>query len=166
MMTPPAAFLQAAIHHIAGYHYARGTGHMETDCCRYVEQVVRMWKEDELTDYPESKADLNVWSAAKPWSPPMACVKLGIAHSTGHYVPHAGKVLPIHPGVYLCQGWREVSPLKGGHTFLVWIPQPGTERAWCYEATTREGPWAQPVSLAEQLDKFAAGVRWARLSNG
>ncbi len=165
MMTPPPEFLQAAIHHISGFHYGRGTGPVETDCCRYVEAVVRMWKQHELVDYPESKADLNVWSAAKPWSPVAAAEKLGIALETGHYMP-GNSGMSVNPGVFLCQGWRQLTPLGGGHTFLIWMPAAGTESMWCYEATNRVGRSARPWGLAEKLDGFTCGVRWARLSDG
>ncbi len=167
MTTPPAEFLLSALHFIAGYHYGRGTAPRETDCCRYVEDVLMAWLAEDIKDYPGLPADLNVHDAARPWSPIEACERMGIALETGHYVPAVGEFLPDTPGVYVCQGWRDVASLKGGHTFFIWVPEnfnPFSHPAQCFEATTAEVPWARSISVTGRLERFTSGVRWARVS--
>lgn len=164
---PPPLFLLAALYNIAGYRYGRGTQNLETDCCRYVEAVIRQWKKDSLADYDGSRADLNVWDGARPWSPAEACEKMGIAVESGRW-PRDELAAP---GVYLCQGWRElnaddtvpkgVSP--NGHTFFIWIPNDVSAKPWKFEATTRKVPWSRPVVVGSELAPYHAGVAWARL---
>jgi len=179
MTQPPAAFLQAAIHYSAGYRYGRGTSFREIDCCRYVEAVLRMWLAASIQDYPESRADLNIYDGKYPWSPIQACRRMGIAKCTNWYAhgnkpgrskwrlgPSPG---PSRAGIFVCQGWDDPDlaevdgdGLAGGHTFFIWSAGEGGP-SWIYEATNADVQWARPVDVQKQFDKFDAGVRWAEV---
>ena len=164
MTQPPAAFLQAAIHYSAGYRYGRGTSFREIDCCRYVEAVLRMWLAASIQDYPESRADLNIYDGKYPWSPIEACRRMGIAKRIGR------QAMSSRAGIFVCQGWDDPDlaevdgdGLAGGHPFFIWSAGEGGP-SWIYEATNADVHWARPVDVQKQFDKFDAGVRWAEVS--
>lgn len=177
MTTPPAEFLLAYAANTAGLEYGTAAdGENDTNCCIQLEGTTLEWMEmlGELFDYDGRHGDFMVFDAAAPFSPAEALDKLGLAAEQGFYLPGPGAVLPTTPGIIGCQGWRKLVDGKvptgtdaiwpNGHSFWVWISPSPTTPDWIFEATSRAGSWARPINVREQFDKFAAGVRWVRVS--
>lgn len=185
MTTPPAEFLLAYAANTAGLEYGTAAdGENDTNCCIQLEGTTLEWMEmlGELFDYDGRHGDFMVFDATAPFSPAEALDKLGLAAEQGMYLPGPGAVLPTTPGIIGCQGWRKLTPeghvptggkeaalayqstWPNGHSFWIWISEGGTTPDWIFEATSRAGSWARPINVREQFDKFAAGVRWVRVS--
>ena len=151
-MTLDQLLLGSALRHLAGVTYdaaARPKAH-RMDCTRATYAIL-------LDVYgpiiqPISAA-LHIRSAADPFSNVTALAGLGL----GQLVDRPGV------GWSLCQGWKSLDPLRGGHAWLWWEPPiPSAERPMIVQATPAQ-PWCEYRDWHAQRAKFSAGVKVCQL---
>jgi hypothetical protein len=147
--------LMAALRHLSGVRYdAKPQPALHTmDCTRATFAILR----DVYGPIIDSISPaLHIRNAAEPYSNVHALAELGLGKLTKH---------PL-PGYSLCQGWRSLNPLHGGHAWIWWeppAPMPGP--GMIIQATPIQ-PWCERRTWGEQRGKFPAGVKICYLQEG
>jgi hypothetical protein len=151
-VTLDRSILTSALRHLAGVRYdasAQPRPH-SMDCTRATFAILR----DVYGPIVDSVSPaLHIRNPGDPFSNVDAVAGLGL----GEIVSHPGA------GWSLCQGWRQLEPLHGGHAWLWWeppLPFPGP--GFIVQATPIQ-PWCERRTWGEQKGKFPAGVKVCQL---
>lgn len=145
--------LVSALRNIAGFTYsadARPPSGTQ-DCTRYAYAILRDVLGERVKEF---RSELHITDPRSVWSNVTAVVALG-----------GDRVEAPVPGRWMyCQGWKSVSPLRGGHAWLWFEPEaPRVGAGLIVQATPTDAPWCEFRTWGEQAGKFPAGVRLATI---
>jgi hypothetical protein len=143
----------------AGVNNPIGTAN---DCCTFVEGLlIRAWqlKYGTLFSWTLAKHNLMMVIPEDPpdyFSPVTTLVNQGIAHQLGSdEFPKDWTVV---------QGWVSISPLTGGHTFIVLRAHPGSGRVLILESNTAasglNGPGFRGLGRLDSMTDCCPGNEW------
>ena len=136
--------LVSSLRHLAGATYDSSVPYTagSLDCVRFTYAVLRDLWPDIIPNY---HSELHLLDPARPFSPVEAVHVAGVV--TGS---------ELTPGRWhLCQGWRSLDPLEGGHAWLWYEPAtPSVEPGLLVQATNARYPWVLPMQWQDQLAKF------------